>query len=230
MSRQPRRRILIGPNGETFNPTLKAPKSIDVEEDCKKLREAMKGLDGTQRNPYAHYRYLSRKGYNSGRGILTPTTHLNMYSPLLPIARYSVVRGGRYYDCGVVLTNEGAKNASRTLESDINDDLSGCLRNLCIALLQGDRDELTEEQVEQVIQKGVRSVVDMNKVQKDIEDLYDAGTGRVGTDEGTFIRILAKRSVWHLYMVNKRYEEVSLPSVLRAFQNRTVVCFCQTAM
>lgn len=44
MSRQPRHRILIGPNGETYHPTLKAPASIDVEEDCKKLRAAMKGL------------------------------------------------------------------------------------------------------------------------------------------------------------------------------------------
>lgn len=44
MSRQLHHRILIGPNGETYHPTLKAPASFNAEEDCKKLRAAMKGL------------------------------------------------------------------------------------------------------------------------------------------------------------------------------------------
>ncbi|VDP70459.1 unnamed protein product [Echinostoma caproni] len=44
MPRQHFRKINLGPNGETFNPTLKAPEKNNVEEDCKKLRDAMKGL------------------------------------------------------------------------------------------------------------------------------------------------------------------------------------------
>ncbi|KAF8566036.1 hypothetical protein P879_10093 [Paragonimus westermani] len=33
----------IGPNGETYNPTLKAPKEINLEQDCMALNNAMKG-------------------------------------------------------------------------------------------------------------------------------------------------------------------------------------------
>ncbi|TPP56194.1 Annexin [Fasciola gigantica] len=120
-----------------------------------------------------------------------------------------------------VLTDEGEKDASRTLETDIEGDLSGCLKHLCIALLQAERDELSESQLQQVLKQGVKSVVNMDLVQKDIEELYDAGTGRLGTDEATFIRILARRSVWHLYMVNKRYEEQYGKSLTEAIESET---------
>ncbi|KAF6772370.1 hypothetical protein AHF37_08077 [Paragonimus kellicotti] len=33
----------IGPNGEAYNPTLKAPKEINLEQDCMALSSAMKG-------------------------------------------------------------------------------------------------------------------------------------------------------------------------------------------
>ncbi|KAA0197180.1 Annexin [Fasciolopsis buskii] len=176
MSRQLHHRILIGPNGETYHPTLKAPASFNAEEDCKKLRAAMKGLG-------------------------------KLYFVRLKLMLNSCV--------------PYTSDASRTLESDIEDDLSGCLKHLCIALLQADRDELSESQVQQVLKQGVRSVVNMELVQKDIEELYDAGTGRLGTDESTFIRILVKRSVWHLYMVNKRYEEQYGKSLMKAIESET---------
>ncbi|KAG5449895.1 Annexin B11 [Clonorchis sinensis] len=39
----------VGPDGESYNPSLKAPKTFDVEKDCIALREAMKGI-GTDEN------------------------------------------------------------------------------------------------------------------------------------------------------------------------------------
>ncbi|VDP70460.1 unnamed protein product [Echinostoma caproni] len=113
------------------------------------------------------------------------------------------------------------KDASRTLESDIKDDLSGCFQHLCVALLQADREELSEEQVQKALSQGVQSVVNMDLVHKDVEDLYDAGAGKVGTDESVFIRILCKRSVWHLYLVNKRYQEQYEKTLMEAIESET---------
>ncbi|KAA0190505.1 Annexin [Fasciolopsis buskii] len=264
MSRQPRHRILIGPNGETYHPTLKAPASIDVEEDCKKLRAAMKGLGTDEatlidilghRNLdqrmeiYGQYKSLFGKDlmkelHSELSGHFRSAMKMLLMEPEYICARalYKAMKGAGTKESVIVevlctatnneiraiksaylkvLSDEGQKDASRTLESDIEDDLSGCLKHLCIALLQADRDELSESQVQQVLKQGVRSVVNMELVQKDIEELYDAGTGRLGTDESTFIRILVKRSVWHLYMVNKRYEEQYGKSLMKAIESET---------
>lgn len=120
-----------------------------------------------------------------------------------------------------VLVNEGVSDASRNLEADLEDDLSGSFKHLVIALLQGQREEITEEQMKMVLEKGIKSVVNMSQVQADIEALYDAGTGQIGTDESTFIRILANRSVWHLQAVSMRYEEQHGKTLMQAIESET---------
>uniref|UniRef100_A0A3P8X9Y4 Annexin n=1 Tax=Esox lucius TaxID=8010 RepID=A0A3P8X9Y4_ESOLU len=68
------------------------------------------------------------------------------------------------------------------LEKDIVGDTSGHFQKLLVILLQGSRE------------KGV----DEDRIEKDAEELFAAGQGKVGTDEEKLINILGNRSHEHL--------------------------------
>ncbi|KAJ3043429.1 Annexin B9 [Rhizophlyctis rosea] len=78
----------------------------------------------------------------------------------------------------------------KDLENDVKSDTSQYFRKILVALLQGMRDE-------------TNSYGDVNG---DVEALYRAGVGRMGTDESTFINILASRSENHLRAVFNAYQ------------------------
>lgn len=59
----------------------------------------------------------------------------------------------------------------KSLEDDIKGDTSGYFRQFLIALVQGNRDESNNER----------------DVNLDVEALYKAGEGKIGTDERTFM-------------------------------------------
>ncbi|KAK3576860.1 hypothetical protein CHS0354_012915 [Potamilus streckersoni] len=80
-----------------------------------------------------------------------------------------------------------------TLEDDLQGDLSGDFKLLMISICQGHRDENPK--------------VDNNQVQTDVQELYDAGPGKFGTDEAVFNRILVRRSIAHLQEVFKAYKQ-----------------------
>ncbi|KAJ3046828.1 hypothetical protein HK097_000480 [Rhizophlyctis rosea] len=111
----------------------------------------------------------------------------------------------------------------KDLESDIRGDTSAYFKKILVALVQGMRDE-------------TGSYMDVNG---DVEQLYRAGVGRMGTDETTFIQILATRSENHLRAVfaayqNKYHEDMervikkefsgdienALLSIVQSIQNR----------
>lgn len=79
----------------------------------------------------------------------------------------------------------------KQLEDEVADETSGDLKRLLISLLQCNRSEETD--------------IDQNKVVKDLQDLYDAGEGTLGTDESVFNRIFALRSPTELRHINKEY-------------------------
>ncbi|CAH8858676.1 unnamed protein product [Trichobilharzia szidati] len=79
----------------------------------------------------------------------------------------------------------------RNLEKDVENDTTRHFKQICIALLQGNRDESTH--------------VDKNLARRDAEDLYRAGEQRAGTDESKFIHILVTRSYAHLRAVFDEY-------------------------
>ncbi|XP_024898817.1 annexin A6 isoform X2 [Pteropus alecto] len=79
----------------------------------------------------------------------------------------------------------------RDLESDIIGDTSGHFQKMLVVLLQGTRED--------------DDVVSEDLVQQDVQDLYEAGELKWGTDEAQFIYILGNRSKQHLRLVFDEY-------------------------
>lgn len=66
------------------------------------------------------------------------------------------------------------------LDDDIQSDLSGDFRRVMRSLVSGNRDS--------------NHTVDLNLAKDEAQQLYDAGEGKLGTDEIDFVRILCSRS------------------------------------
>nr|KAG5709608.1 hypothetical protein BaRGS_001658 [Batillaria attramentaria] len=84
----------------------------------------------------------------------------------------------------------------RDLDRDLDEyllDVVGDFRRVLTGLAQGGRSE--------------ERTVDQAEVDKDVEELFKAGVGRLGTDEDVFTRILVTRSVPHLRDVFDAYHE-----------------------
>jgi annexin A7/11 len=89
-----------------------------------------------------------------------------------------------------------------TLEKWIIGDTSGNFKNLLVALLQGER--------------SMNPNPDPAMCQNDAQALYNAGEGRWGTDEPTFIKIFSKRSAAEIAMINDFYIKLRGKGLLRA--------------
>uniref|UniRef100_UPI00358F82FC annexin A5-like n=1 Tax=Myxine glutinosa TaxID=7769 RepID=UPI00358F82FC len=81
------------------------------------------------------------------------------------------------------------------LEEKIDSDIGGNLQRFLIALLQGNRDEDGD--------------VDMDKVEDDARALLSASELKWGTDETEFISVLCLRNDRHLWRVFDEYKEIS---------------------
>ncbi|ORX76313.1 Annexin [Anaeromyces robustus] len=91
----------------------------------------------------------------------------------------------------------------KSLEEDIKGDTSGYFRALLVALVQGNRDETN-------IQRDVKA---------DVEALYRAGEGRLGTDESAIISLLCNRPDSHLRQVFAQYQQKYGHSVEKAMKS-----------
>ncbi|KAF9970221.1 hypothetical protein BGZ73_007099 [Actinomortierella ambigua] len=78
----------------------------------------------------------------------------------------------------------------KSLEHVVRDDLSGDLKKLFTIAIEGKRDEVGYYQY---------------NVEADVQALYKAGAGRIGTDEMEFIRIMTNRPDAHLRQVFAQY-------------------------
>uniref|UniRef100_A0A8C4RDR6 Annexin n=1 Tax=Eptatretus burgeri TaxID=7764 RepID=A0A8C4RDR6_EPTBU len=87
-------------------------------------------------------------------------------------------------------TDFGAK-----LEERLDSDVGGNLQRFLIALLQGNRDEEGD--------------IDMDKVEDDARALLTASELKWGTDETEFITVLCLRNDRHLWRVFEEYKEIS---------------------
>ena len=88
------------------------------------------------------------------------------------------------------------------LEKWVKGDTSGNFRKMLIALLQCNRSmNLTPNPTE---------------CQAEAQALYNAGEGRLGTDESTFIRIFANRSAAELLMINDLYSRIRPKGLMHA--------------
>lgn len=79
------------------------------------------------------------------------------------------------------------------LEAHVVSETSGDLKKLLVSLLQCNRDETTQ--------------LDTNKLDQDLQKLYDAGEGQWGTDESVFNMIFATRSGAELEYINTKYAQ-----------------------
>ncbi|XP_044003303.1 annexin B9-like [Aphidius gifuensis] len=82
----------------------------------------------------------------------------------------------------------------KSLESDIRGDTSGHFERLLVSLCNGQRDESGH--------------TDMNAARSDATRLYNAGVGRLGTDESEFNSILAQRNVHQLRLIFQEYSKL----------------------
>ncbi|XP_076400846.1 annexin A7 isoform X4 [Peromyscus maniculatus bairdii] len=95
----------------------------------------------------------------------------------------------------------------RDLEKDIKSDTSGHFERLLVSMCQGNRDE--------------NQSVNHQMAQEDAQRLYQAGEGKLGTDESCFNMILATRSFPQLKATMEAYSRMAnrdlLSSVSREF-------------
>lgn len=83
----------------------------------------------------------------------------------------------------------------KKLEDDVVEETSGVYQKILVSVCQANREQATQP--------------DMAKVTRDAKNLYDAGEGRLGTDEETFNLVFAKRSWPHLRAVCKEYRKLA---------------------
>jgi len=98
-----------------------------------------------------------------------------------------------------------AANYGELLENHIASDTSGDHQKLLLALLQGQRSQTTQP--------------DMAGCQQDAAALYQAGEGKWGTDENTFIRIFSTRSPAELGLINQYYKQNANKGLLGAINS-----------
>ena len=95
-----------------------------------------------------------------------------------------------------------AANYGEMLENAVAGDTSGEYQKLLLALLQGQRSNAAQP--------------DMAGCQQDAAALYQAGEGKWGTDENTFIRIFSTRSPAELALINQYYKQSAGKGLLGA--------------
>jgi len=95
----------------------------------------------------------------------------------------------------------------KDLDKDVADDTSGDYRNLLLALLRADRPE--------------SQPVNLEEAKKDAQTLYNAGEGKIGTDEKVFVQILSQRSIPQLLTIAACYAQITGHSLEKGISKET---------
>ncbi|CAH8545205.1 unnamed protein product [Schistosoma mattheei] len=206
-----------------LEPTLKPSAKFDVDKDCEQLHQAMAGMGTNEKS------LIEVMGHRSSEQRVTITQKYKSiikwkfydcmealcYSPVEFDARElrrSMKGAGTDEDALIEIlcsrTNAQIKQIKETyskifpnrdLENDVKSDTSRHFKRVCVALLQGDRDESLK--------------VDMELVRKDAENLYRAGEQKLGTDESRFVQILISRSFAHLRLLFEEYSTIGKKNI-----------------
>ncbi|VDI81218.1 annexin A7/11 [Mytilus galloprovincialis] len=108
------------------------------------------------------------------------------------------------------------KNYGRSLEKDIMDETSGHFKRLLVSACQGNRTELSPEQLQKAATQGVESVIDRNLAREDAQKLYQAGAKKIGTDESAFLQVMAVRHYYQLRATFEEYHRLAGKDILSA--------------
>ena len=211
--------------------------NFNPEEDCKLLREAVHGFGTDNRaiiniiiNRNRAQRQEIRRTYKAcfGKDLikrLKEDTSGNfkqiisaMFMSPAEYDAYCLYKAmkGLGTDEGVLIEIIGTRNNQQlreiqdifekeyksSLEKWVKGDTSGNFKLLLIALLQCNRSNNTNP--------------DFNACQADAQALFNAGEGRWGTDEATFIRIFANRSAAEMHCINQCYLKLRGKGLLKA--------------
>jgi annexin A7/11 len=225
--------------GDAYAPTIKPIYPFDALEDAKALRKAMKGF-GTDED--AIIEVLTKRCGGQRSDILT--AYKNEFGRDL-IKDLKSELGGKFEDLVLALmdppfeylagqlhkamdkigTNEDvlteilctrgnaeinqinqayAHLYGKSLEDDISSEVSGDYKRLLVMLLTCSRNE---------------HVVEPERATEMAESLYDAGEGKLGTDEEAFTTLLAHQSFYQLKLVFDEYANISGKTIQQAVES-----------
>jgi hypothetical protein len=222
--------------------TVRPKSGFDVDEACKKLQKAMKGAGTNEATIIevltshdAKQRFAIRERYQALCGkdlmkelkselsgdfesavlaLLTPVPIL-LSQQLRLAMKGAGTKEAVLVDILLPRTNHelDAIKAAYKLEfgHDLKEELSGELRGelqrLFVAQVSAQRDESTS--------------VDRSRAERDAKELYEAGEGRVGTDEAAFTMILVTRSFVQLKATFEIYEKLAGRDIEESIRKET---------
>ena len=93
----------------------------------------------------------------------------------------------------------------RNLVDDIKNETSGAFRRLLISLLQGERSDNTNPNIEEC--------------EKTAKELYEAGEKKWGTDDSAFNKIFALKSPMEIACISRAYHKLTGHTILQAINN-----------
>ena len=230
----------LPPRANTYIPTVPLPQMVsnfNPEQDCQILHNAVHGAGTDERaiiNIIVNRNYAQRaeirRCYKScyGKDLIkrlkedTSGNFKDVVAAMFmtpaefdAMCLYKAMKGLGTHE-GVLIEIIGTRTSqqlmeikdafqreyNQSLEKWVKGDTSGNFRNLLIALLQCNR--------------SMNPNPDPNMCQQDAQMLYNAGEGRWGTDESTFIRIFANRSPAEMAMINDCYTRLRGKGLLKA--------------
>lgn len=97
----------------------------------------------------------------------------------------------------------------KDMEKAVGSDVSGNFKNILMSLMTASRDPEPEEDVNE------------EEAATEAQALYNAGEGKLGTDESIFNMILGSRSYSMLRAIFKAYEKISSKSIEQAIKSET---------
>lgn len=207
-----------------------AESSFNPENDAKALKRAMKGI-GTDNDTlinilgrrYNAQRQLIAKAFQAAynkslsieleketSGDFQKILKLMMFTPA-QLDAWSIrqcIEGLGTNDDSLIevlctRTNQEIKAAAevyaqvykKPMEQEVAEDTSGDYQSLLVELCKAERDE--------------SEIVNIEAAKKDAGILWQAGEGKLGTDEKTFIEILTKRNIHQLKLIFDEYAKIS---------------------
>ncbi|XP_075697607.1 annexin A7 isoform X2 [Rhinoderma darwinii] len=210
--------------------TMKAAANFDALADAEKLRKAMKGFGTDEQsiidvvsNRSNDQRQKIKAAFKTAYGkdlikdlkselsgnveeliiaLFMPPTYYDAWS-VHNAMKGAGTKEGVLIEILCTRTNSEIRNIvacyksefGRDIEKDIRSDTSGHFERLLVSMCQGNRDE--------------NQNVNMQQAEQDAQRLYQAGEGKLGTDESSFNLVLASRSFPHLKAVAEAYARVS---------------------